>query len=299
MHIIKNKINLNKKSNASLAGTIIILMTAFLIFCILSIDVGYVVTVRYKAQKTTETIALYMASFLSSLPDSEKQTESLNPVKEQFENLYSDYNLNSYYKFEITDIETKFNEGYPVKVKITTETSVPALFLRYTGIGILKIMQTSYAASYSSNLTQIDSDDKSYTFRANKIITDKKGDDIKIEYNRNYFVFAGLKKDASLGDNGILWVDLGSSGNDDNKEHYIFSNTSENYDAWCISKENTGYDFSSGDNTIGLVQYIKIIKTDICNTSGEEITEAEEPPVVTSLNSVKIIKRRTFLNEDF
>ncbi len=295
----------NKKSQASIAGMIIIFLVSFLVFCICAIDVGYAVTARYKAQKTTETIALYMASYLNSLQDGEKNTESLNTVKENFENLYSDYKISGNYKFEITEIDVKTDAQYPVKIKITTETSIPAMFLRYAGIGVIKIFQTSYAAAYSAPLKEINSDENSYTYKSDEILTDKKGDDILIVYNKDYLVFAGLKINGGTENEEIYWTDMGIYGNDENKKRYTIENSSSSYDARCISKEETKYDFSADPNkTIGLIQYIKIIKTESCSSgiipeNPDETTgtddAAEIKPVVTALNSVKIINRKTFL----
>ena len=77
MKILNPKCNAFRKSRASLTGSIIIFMMAFLVFCICAIDVGYTVTSRYKTQKITETIALYMASYLNSLPETKKTKETL------------------------------------------------------------------------------------------------------------------------------------------------------------------------------------------------------------------------------
>ena len=192
MKILNPKCNAFRKSRASLTGSIIIFMMAFLVFCICAIDVGYTVTSRYKTQKITETIALYMASYLNSLPETKKTKESLNPLKERFESLYSDYNLAGNYRFEITEIEPKF-DATSVKIKVTTQTSIPTLFLRYAGIGIIKVVQTSYASTYQFSLEEIENDENSYTFKAKEIITDKNGNDLEISYNRPYLIFAGLK----------------------------------------------------------------------------------------------------------
>lgn len=292
---------INKKLKASLAGSIIIFTVSFLIFCICAIDTGYAVTARYKAQKTTETISLYMASRLTMLPENERTAENLSTIKENFESLYSDYAISSNYKFEIKEIDIKSDAKYPVKIKITTETSIPTMFLRFAGIGVIKIFQTSYAASFPAALKETNSDENSYTYKADEILTDKNGNDISIVYNRDYFVFAGLKAHAGTENEQIFWADMGSYADDADKKHYIIENSSSSYDAWCISKENTEYNFSAAPNkAIGLVQYIKIIKTDSCD-SDNSLTEAntgitpETKPVVTALNSVKIIGRKTFL----
>lgn len=291
---------ISKKSRASIAGLIIIFITAFLVFCICAVDIGYTTTSRYKAQKITETIALYMTSYFNSLPEAKQTKESLNPLKERFENLYSDYNLSGNYMFKITEIEPKIDSLSSVKIKITTQTSIPSMFLRYAGIGTINIVQTSYASTYKSSFEETDSDKNSYTFKANEIITDKNGDDLQILYNRPYFVFAGLKQGNKAGDDNIKWIEIGSMSNDNNKTQFTISNTDENFDAACISKNDTKYNFSSDKNkTIGLMQYIKIIKTDTCNIEDtiEEPTEPEANPVVTALNSVRIISRKTFLKD--
>lgn len=294
-------ISFNKKSKASFAGTIIIFMVSFLIFCICAIDTGYAVTARYKTQKTTETIALYMASYLNSLSDDKRTAENLNSIKEHFENLYSDYDISGNYKFEITEIDVKSGIEYPVKIKVTTETSIPTKFLRYAGIGIIKIIQNSYAAAAPSDLKEVDSDENSYTYKADEIITDKTGSDISIAYNKDYFVFAGLKANAGTENEQIYWADMGIYSNDSDKKHYTIENASSSYDTWCISKTNTEYDFSSDKNkAIGLAQYVKIIKADSCtpdDLTAEPDTETgtETKPVVTALNSVRLINRKTFL----
>lgn len=240
-----------------------------------------------------------MASYLNSLPETKKTKESLNPLKERFESLYSDYNLAGNYRFEITEIEPKF-DATSVKIKVTTQTSIPTLFLRYAGIGIIKVVQTSYASTYQFSLEEIENDENSYTFKAKEIITDKNGNDLEISYNRPYLIFAGLKQGNSTGDDNIKWIEIGSMSDDAERTHFTISNIDKTYDAACISKENTKYDFSADNNkTLGLIQYIKIIKTDTCNVDGTIETPAalETNPVATALNSVKIISRQTFLKD--
>lgn len=300
MKILNPKCNAFRKSRASLTGSIIIFMMAFLVFCICAIDVGYTVTSRYKTQKITETIALYMASYLNSLPETKKTKESLNPLKERFESLYSDYNIAGNYRFEITEIDAKVDSSSSVKIKIATQASIPTLFLRYVGIGVIKIIQTSYASTYQFSLDEIENDENSYTFKAKEIITDKNGNDLKISYNRPYLIFAGLKQGNYTGDDNIKWIEIGSMSDDAERTHFTISNIDKTYDAACISKENTKYDFSADNNkTLGLIQYIKIIKTDTCNVDGTIETPAalETNPVATALNSVKIISRQTFLKD--
>ncbi len=291
----------DKKSNAVLAGTIIIFIVSFLVFCVCSIDAGYTIAARYKTQKITETIALYMASYLNSLPKDKKTEENLNDIKVNFENLYSDYELSGYYSFEIKEINIKSSPD-TVKIKVETETSAPSLFLKYAGIGTIKISQNSYAIAEPSNLKENNSDDNSYIYKAKDIITDKKGDDIEIKYNKSYFVFAGLKTGKNNDNSDILWTDIGIFSDDNNKKPYSIKGISESYNLWCISKEDTKYDFSKNkDKTIGLLQYIKIIETNDCENPAmkTEKNTSDIKPLVTVLNSAKIISREKFTKEDF
>lgn len=309
-----------KKSKAALAGALIIFMVSFLVFCICATDVGNVVTSRYKAQKITETITLYAASYIASLDESERNTSSLDDIKERFENLYSNKEITGVYRFKISDIEINNDDSDAPKIKLTTTTSIPTLFLRYVGFGIINIIQTSYAKASQVQIPEIDSDDKSYTFRSEKIITDKRGDDLKITYNGDYLAFAGLNDR-----DNIYWIDIGSMSNNEDKKHFTISNTDSSYDTWCISKDSTFDLTNDPDKTIGLIRYIKIIKVDSCTSKTvegagvlEESTDAENTdtgnknegaqpenedteesttePVVTILNSVKIISRKEFLN---
>lgn len=284
-----------KKYNGSITLTIFIFLIAFAVFCICAIDAGYIVTARYKAQKITETTALYMVSILNSNPEEKRTVSNLQDTKERLEKLYSDFG--GYNGFKITDIEIKNDAGHP-KIKLTTETYTPALFLKYTGIGIVKIIQTSYAASYEETMQPVSSDTNSYTFKTRDIITDKKGDDIKVNFDNDYFIFAGLEDF----NKEIHWAEIGKMTESD-KKPYRISSTLSGYDASCITKrDDTFFDLSSDpDKTIGLVKYIKIYKAD-CNDLTSEVpdenTMPEDPnnskPVVTILNSVKLIKRSDF-----
>jgi len=329
-----------KRLKATIAGSIIIFMISFLVFCICAIDVGNTVTSRFKAQKITETLALYMTSYLASLPESERTLESLADIKERFESLYSSSDM-GVYRFEIKNIEIKLEDDSSPKIKLTTETSAPTLFLRYTGFGVIKIVQTAYAKSSASKMPLIESNDKVYTFKSNEIITDKKGDDLKINLKGNYVAFAGLEDRDT-----IRWIDIGSMSNK-TKAHYTISNADSTYDVQCLTNGGT-FDFTNDPNkTLGLIQYVKIIKTPSCNAptpateegtteeaaaepaageaaeagsaeqtaaepaagevteegageegaepvEDEELEDDTDEPVVTILNTVKIIRKKDF-----
>lgn len=293
-----------KKYTGNIAITIILFIFAFVFFSICAIDAGYTITTRYKTQKITETLALYMVSALKSLPEEERTQETLSNIKEKFENLYS--NLDEYYNFEISNITIKDTDTYP-KIKLVTTTYTPTLFLKYAGIGLIKVLQTSYAKSEEYNIPVFESDENSYTYKTNNIITDKKGDDIKINFDNDYFIFAGIEDD----EKNIHWAEIGSL-TDAKKTKFQISSNGKNYDAYCINKDNAAtYDFSKNTNkSIGFAKYIKIYKTkcddtetaspddtaasnaETPNTSDAEETLSE--PVVTILNSVKLIKKDRF-----
>jgi len=87
------------------------------------------------------------------------------------------------------------------------------------------------------------------------------------------------------------------------KTKYKISNNEQSYETYCINKGDATFDFSSNPSkTIGLAKYIKIYKTK-CNETittdaetpdTEEETETINPPVVTILNSVKLINKDRF-----
>ncbi len=289
----------SKKLKGNMVVTIIIFLLSFLVFSICAIDAGHVVVSRYKVQKVTETIALYMASYLNSKPAGERTKDALEPLKERFEDLYS-ASLSGFYNFKITDIELK-NETTEPKLKISTEANIPTLFLKYAGIGVIRILQVSYAKAESSDMTMIDSDVNSYTFEANDIITDKNGDDISVKYEGDYFIFAGLKGH----DDEILWSDLSYATDNVKKTFDITLGGDASFNLVCVEKGSgeAPYDFSRTDEkTIGLVKYIKIYKADCTkeitppdalgegeegaeggSVEGEEDGGAVEPPIEGSI----------------
>ena len=287
-----------KKLRASITLSIIIFTITFMMFCICAIDAGYIVNARYKTQKVTETIALYMASILNTNPEEERNEAALDKVKERFENLYSD--IGGYYGFKISEIEIKNEAAHP-KVKITTETYIPTIFLRFTGIGIVRIMQTSYAASFENPMPLVTETENSYTFKTKDIITDKRGDDIKVDYNNNYFIFAGLEDF----DGNVHWADI-SSMTESEKTKYKITDGNETYDTHAVTQKGVSYfDFSRDtEKSIGLAKYIKICPAPESDPSLEteegEITasaaslDSTEKPVVTILNSVKLIRKSEF-----
>ena len=255
-----------KKLKGNMIITIIIFMLSFLVFCICAIDAGHVVVSRFKVQKVTETLALYMASYLNSKPVDERTKDTLEPLKERFEDLYSS-TLSGYYNFKITDIELKSETTSP-KIKISTEANIPTLFLKYAGIGIIKIMQVSYAKAETADMTLVDPDTNSFTYEASDIITDKKGNDIKVRYGGDYFIFAGLK--GSEGE--IFWSDVSFAAKDKVKKKFeIPLGLDGTYELGCISK-SADFDFSKDEKTIGLVRYIKIYKADCA----KDLTPPEE-----------------------
>lgn len=301
-----------KKLRANIVISIIIFIFTFIILCICAIDAGYVVLTRYKVQKLTETTALYMVSFLNSKPVEERNNEALKPLKERFEKLYSS-SLSGYYNFKINDIEIK-DETLSPKIKVGAEANIPTIFLRYAGIGYIKIMQTSYAKAETYDMTMIDSDSNSYTFESHDIITDKKGDDISVEYDGDYFIFAGIRGQ----DDEIFWSDAGYASEVSSKKVLLMPEGETPYEAYCV-KSDAEFDFSdTSKRTIGLIKYIKIYKADCSkNEASEENpaldettmpdkegsgtpkgepdgTEDSGVPVVKVLNSVKLIKRSDF-----
>jgi len=337
----------SKKSKGNIAATLIVFGVAFIVFCIFAVDLSYIVTSRFKTQKITENIALYFVSILNSKPEEQRTKEALKPYKEKFESLYSNP-MNGYYDFKITDIEIK-NETHRPKIKIDTRTVIPSLFLRYSGTGVIKIFQRAYAKAEEETMAQTESDTNSYTFEAKEIITDKRGDDIKVNYAGSYFIFAGLKDNSDL----LHWAELGIKSKNETEHRTLFDGANS-INAFCTTGEST-FDLSKNKEgypptTIGLVKYIKIYKvescaenpapdpagteggtggteaesktpqntgTDIDNTGGAEVTDTDtpvdgtedsdgtgdettdesdetgsegDPPVVTVLNSVKLIK---------
>lgn len=255
-----------KKQRASIILTLSIFILAIIIFSICAIDAGYVVTSRYKTQKITETFALYAVSKLNSLPESERSESSIKDMKEHFEKLYSENKISGYWSFKITDIEIKDKNTHP-KVKVSTETIVPPLFLRYARIGAIKIRQTAYASSteesmiYDSSLSRRNY----FTMKANKLFTDKAGADLKVQYDGGYFAFAGLVNSEGK----IQWVEIGSLASGSKTEFTLTDKvTNEKFRAYCIENTNTFDLDSDPEKTIGLVKYLRIYKMD-CST--EEI----------------------------
>ena len=300
--------NYAKKYKGNIAVTIILFIFAFIFFSICAIDAGYVITTRYKSQKITETLALYMVSKLKTLPKEERTLESLDDIKEKFQNLYT--NLDEYYKFEISDIQLKDTDTNP-KIKLITTTYTPTLFLKYAGIGLIKVLQTSYAKSEEYDMPLFEFDENSYTYKTNDIITDKNGDDIKINFDNDYFIFAGIEDDGK----NLHWAEIGSM-TEGPKTKFQISNNGKDYTAYCINQGESTFDFPKNPmSSIGLAKYIKIYKAK-CNdteatldestttpdieTAQDDTTEAGTPeettdePVVTILNSVKLIKGNSF-----
>jgi len=253
----RNRISRPKKLKASMVLTIIVFMLSFLVFCICAIDAGHVVVSRYKVQKATETLALYMVSYLNAKPPEERNAAVLDPIKERFERLYS-ASMNGFYSFKITDIELK-NETTTPKIKISTEANIPTLFLKYTGIGIIKIMQVSYAKAETFDMALVDSDTNSYTFEAGDIITDKSGEDINVKYDGDYFIFAGLKNAAGE----MFWSDISYAAKAGVKKDFTITLEGDMaHKIGCIEK-SSDFDFSNTDEkTIGFIKYVKIYKAD-------------------------------------
>ena len=302
------------KHRGNISTTIIIFALALIFFSICAIDAGYIILTRYKTQKTTETTALYMASYIKSIPTAQRNPIALDNIKERIQNLYSNKKLTGYNSFKITNIELKNVDTNP-KIKITTETYTPVLFLRFFGLGITKILQTSYAIAEEWQMPLYAYDTNSYTFKSNNIITDKTGNDIKINYDNNYLIFAGLEDY----DGKINWADI-STKTDNKKTKVTVTNGTTSYEAYCINEAASTFDLSKDtEKTIGLVEYIKIYKVESSNESEEppegckdmanlpydtdkihetkdteDIESEGNEPIVTILNSVRLIKKSEF-----
>lgn len=267
-----------KKQRASIVLTISIFILAIIIFSICAIDAGYVVTSRYKTQKLTETAALYMVSVLNSLPVDKRDEDAIKNIKDNFEKLYSSTKISGYQSFKITDIQIKDKLTHP-KIKISTETIIPPLFLRYAKIGMIKIRQTSYAKSmeetipYEPSLSR----KKYFTHKAKTPFTDKTGYDLKIEHTGGYFAFAGL-----MDSNGeIRWAEIGSLSSGAKTEFTLKDKvTGDSFKAYCIEDSNS-FDLNSDPTkTIGLVKYLRIYEMDC---TGEETPLPDETEGKTTL----------------
>lgn len=297
------------KLKGNLSATIIILYLSFIVLCACAVDAGYVITARYRAQKLTETIALYAASILKSLPEADRREEALEPVKEGFEELYSQ-SSSGYYDFEINEIEIRDENTSKPKVKISTRMNIPTIFLRFAGVGFAEVLQTSYALSEEKTVEGEEASLHSWIFTIPEYITDKTGNDFKIKFDKEYFAYAAI----DTRDGARHWMDIGEKS-----DGIPVAVAVEGANLYKLEGERA-FDMSI-EPSLGLVKYVRVFDATADSESAEDTEEGEiafpsiglskdffglkayaadtaNKPEFTILNSAKLIKRTHFEEDE-
>lgn len=221
-----------KKKRADVAIMVAVFCVAFLALCAFGIDMAYITLNRAKLQRATETTALAaIAQYKDSGVDKSKELFKL--YKSEFDTI-KDAN--------ITSVQYKTGTDGSIKLKISTELNSPTYFLRFAGVGGVKIEANSYTKTYEEIKEDVQSGE---TVDLDSIITNKKGNDIKIKTKPNsygYFVFAGKKNT----DGTYLWSDMGCKSNTAGTQKNI---DGKNYTLICSQEENFDFSNSCSDNT--------------------------------------------------
>mgnify|MGYP001623838000 FL=1 len=184
-----------EKKRADISIMVAVFCVAFLAFCAFGIDMAYITLNRVKLQRAVETTALAsVARYKDSLVD--ESEELFNLYKSKFDTTKDAQLVSSEYKDEGSGI---------FKVKISAKLMSPTYFLRFAGVGGVRIEANSYAQTTQ----QVEKDKKSGDIiTLNNIMTDKKGSEFKIktkEGSWGYFIFAGTKDK----NNNYIWSDIG------------------------------------------------------------------------------------------
>lgn len=253
---------LNRKKRADISIMVAVFCVAFLAFCAFGIDMAYITLNRIKLQRATETTALASIA---------RYSETLDDESEDFFKLYKT-KFDTMQDAQIEAIQYK-NEGNGIyKVKISTKLMSPTYFLRFAGVGGVKIEANAYAQT-SPQIEQ--NKESGEIISLNNIMTDKKGDEFKVSVKGNtygYFIFAGAKDK----NNDYVWSDVGCKAD----VAVVNKNVSgKNYNLIC-SKEAT-FDLSREcpDTTnTNVVSYLRIFQANPseCGAQQDILKEVEE-----------------------
>ena len=124
-----------EKKRADISIMVAVFCVAFLAFCAFGIDMAYITLNRVKLQRAVETTALAsVARYKDSLVD--ESEELFNLYKSKFDTTKDAQLVSSEYKDEGSGI---------FKVKISAKLMSPTYFLRFAGVGGVRIEANSYA----------------------------------------------------------------------------------------------------------------------------------------------------------
>lgn len=250
------------KKRADISIMVAVFCVAFLAFCAFGIDMAYITLNRIKLQRATETTALAsVARYRETLND--ESEELFNLYKTKFDTIRDAQIVSAQYKDEGNNI---------YKVKISTKLMSPVYFLRFVGVGGVRIEANSYAQTSP----QIETDKQSgEIIELDTLMTDKSGSEFKIKTKTGsygYFVFAGIKKD----DGSYIFSDIGCKAD----TTIISKNVNgKNYNLICAQEVN--FDLSkqcSPQVNTNTLNYIRIFSANAsdCTVASNILNDIEE-----------------------
>lgn len=254
-----------KKGNFTII--FVVLLISFFALCSFSVDTPLFVSTRFKLQRALE----YTSQIAVLNAESPNINEIANEAFTYFRN--SDPILRN---AELVGVEVSSDLK---KIKLDATVICPTYFLGMVGLNRVTLMARAYAkkeeVNYHSDIEELD---------LNNIITDKEGDDFKIQFNApsgNYMIFGGIQNGGDY-----VWQNLSCKGV--GVEIKSFDEEDKNMDYLEINEGDTinfdlGQDCDRGHNA-GTVQKIRVI-----NSLGVEPSYD-----FTILNNVKLVTREEY-----
>lgn len=246
-----------RKKRADISILVAVFCVAFLAFCAFGIDMAYVTLNRMKLQRSTETTALASVARYKSVKADESEN-LFQLYKSRFDTLQDAKIVSANYKEEADGV---------YKLALFTELMSPTYFLRFAGVGGIKIEAKSYAQTYEQDIKDKDFGE---VLSLESLMTDKKGNEFEVKTSpesNGYFIFAGTKNQ----NGAYLWADIGCKADVQVSTKNI---QGKNYTLICSNEAKFDLSRTCLDNTnINVVQYIKIYGANQGDCGGAEVSK--------------------------
>lgn len=239
---------------------------ALMAFCAFGIDMAFITLNRVKLQKAVETTALASVSRYKDT-GADESAMLFNLFKSKFDTIQG---------AGLDSVEYKNEGGGVYKVKVCASLANATYFLRFIGVGGVKIEANSYAQTFE----QVETGRKAgETIGLLNIMTDKVGDEFKVhvdDYNDGWFVFAGTKD----GEGSYVWSDISCKSDVEVKNITVGEKT---YGLIC-AKDAT-FDLTKSCNpaiNTNIVSYLKFYNANPgeCSNTMDQIKETLENELI-------------------
>ena len=250
---------IKRRLRANISIMVAVFCVAFFAFCAFGVDMAYITLNRAKLQRATETCALASLTYWAN-DGVDRSEELFNLFKSEVDTIKDAVIVSADYKDET---DTK-------KIALSTYLMSPTYFLRFAGVGGVKIEAKSYAQTSVQKETDKQFGDE---ILLETPITDKTGNEFSIKLSPNtvgYFVFGGRKN----AEGNIVWADLGCKADKTFSQKDI---EGKMYNLICEKEVNFDLSKACADAVeINTLNYLKLFKANPSDCSGGSETSLDD-----------------------